>query len=361
MKKSMISAPQLNGVAKNRKSDNSKGINFRLILTNILVIFCMVLVLLATPGISYASQKLTVKTDGGGAVSIFGDLKISNNTSGDVVVILGNADITSDVDGDVVSILGKINLDAGVTGDVVNILGNVTLSGNASVGGDLVSIGTAQKAHGAKVNGQHVEIDSGTLRISRAFITILLAFFTLIIGLFTIAVSRSRLNRISAGMENNIYKKLLLGLIGFFGASIILVLLCITVVVPLLYILLLFFAEITAGIYFGRQILKVFDLKLSIYLEFFAGLLFILIVKLTLTLVVSQYNLITYLVLYSLFSIYIYSLGLGVLFDYRFGAKISSVKKANDRNTQVKVTEMEANNAALGKDLNMGGNPDESK
>lgn len=272
----------------------------------------------------------------GDRVSIFGDISVDKNTVGDIVAIFGSIEVNKSVQGDVVSVFGNVNVKDNIEGEVVSVMGDVTLDGsisrdvvivfgkvkmteNAVVNGDLVTIGTIEREAGAKVFGQEVKVNIAFLMVARTVVTIVLAFLVLILGLVIIAIFKDRAVNISLTVEENIGRKIALGFLGQIGFLIIMILLSIVAIGPLLYLFLLVAAEVVISIYFGKQILKVFNANLNVYLEFITGLATVTLLKILLTLIIPQIGFVPYLIAYVIFDIFIRAWGIGILVDTKFG------------------------------------------
>ena len=274
------------------------------------------------------AEGVSVSSDTGDRVSLFDDIKIDSEVKGNVISVLGNVDVDKAVDGQVVVVFGDVTINANVSGQVVTVFGNTRLTSGAIVQKDLITLGSIEKESGSRVLGQEVRIfgeymniDIGALLYLRLAIMLLFTLAVLVIGLLVLAVSRKRYEEITASIEKNIGKKLLLGFLAYLGASILFVLLIVTLVAPVLYIVLLVMAAIVASIYLGRTILKTFSPKNSIYMEFVTGLISITLIKLLLIFLVPQEGIILSFALLAIFGIFVNSIGLGGLTEYKFVKK----------------------------------------
>lgn len=274
------------------------------------------------------AEGISVSSDTGDKVSLFEDIKIDREIRGNVISVLGNVDINKPVDGQVVVVFGDITVNADVSGQVVTVFGNTRLTSGAVLQKDLITLGSIEKESGARVLGQEVRIfgkymniDIGALLYLKLSIMLLFTLAVLVIGLLVLAVSRKKYEEITASIEKNIGKKLLLGFLAYMGASILALLLVLTLVGPVLYIILLVMAAIVASIYLGRIILKTFSPSNSIYMEFITGLISITLIKLLLIFIVPQEGIILSFALLALFEVFINSIGLGGLTEYKFVKK----------------------------------------
>jgi cytoskeletal protein CcmA (bactofilin family) len=277
--------------------------------------------------VAYA-EGVSVSSDTGDRVSLFDDIKIDSEVKGNVISVLGNVEVNKPVDGQVVVVFGDVTINGNVSGQIVTVFGNTRLTSGAVVQKDLITLGSIERENGSKVLGQEVRIfgeymniDIGALLYLRLAIMLLFTLAVLVIGLLVLALSRKKYEEITASIEKNIGKKLLLGFLAYMGASILLVLLIITLVAPVLYIVLLVMAAVVASIYLGRTILKTFSPKNSIYMEFITGLISITLIKLLLIFLVPQENIILSSALLAIFGIFINSIGLGGLAENKLVKK----------------------------------------
>lgn len=277
--------------------------------------------------VAYA-EGVSVSSETGDRVSLFDDIKIDSEVKGNVISVLGNVQIDKPVDGQVVVVFGDVTVNSDVSGQVVTVFGNTKLTSGAVIHKDIITLGSIQKESGSRVLGQEVRIfgeymniDIGALLYLRLAIMLLFTLAVLVIGLLVLALSRKRYEEITASIEKNVGKKLLLGFLAYLGASILVVLLIITLVAPVLYIVLLVMAAIVASIYLGRTILKTFSPKNSIYMEFITGLISITLVKLLLIFLVPQEGIIYSFILLTVFGVFINSIGLGGLTEYKLVKK----------------------------------------
>jgi hypothetical protein len=268
---------------------------------------------------------VAISSENGDRVSLIDDIKITNPVMGNVISVLGNVSVNSKINGQVVAVFGDITVNAEVAGQVVTVFGNTILKPGATVGGDVITIGSLTKDEGAKVNGQEVRIlgESMNLDISafvylRLAIMILFTLAVLIVGLLILVISKEKYKKISQHIEKDVGRKLLLGVLSLLCSSILLLLLLVTLIAPLLYIVILILSSVTASIYFGRLILKTFSQKNSIYTEFVTGLVSITLLKLLLLFMVPQDELLLGLALVGIVDLFIYSLGLGIHMEERY-------------------------------------------
>lgn len=272
-----------------------------------------------------AGDGISLSSENGDKISLFDDVTITTPVKGNVVSVLGNVTVDSNISGQVVAVFGDITVNAEVSGQVVTVFGNTILSNGAVVKGDVITMGSLSKTDGASVLGQEVRIlgesmnlDIGAIVYLRLVIMILFTLAVLIIGLLILVISKEQYTKIAKNIERNIGKKLLLGILSFLGASILLLLLLVTLIAPILYIVVLVLSTITASMYLGRLILKTFSPANSIYMEFITGLISITLIKLILLFLVPQQDLLLGLGLVGLLDLFVYSVGLGIHMEERY-------------------------------------------
>lgn len=277
---------------------------------------------------------IEVSSQSGDRVSLFNDINVDSNVNGNVICVLGNVSVNSQVSGQVISVFGNVTVDSQVGGQVVTVFGNTKLTGKALVNGDVITLGSLDKESGAKILGQEVRIfgeymnvDIQALLYLRLALLLLFALAVLVIGLLVLTVSRKRYEEMAKLIEYNSGKKLILGFLAYAGATILAVLLLITLIAPVLYLVLLIIATIPACIYFGRLILRALNPKNSIYMEFVTGLITITLVKLLLLYLLPQDGILISLILLGVFGIFVNSVGLGVMMEARFVKKPADAVK----------------------------------
>lgn len=271
------------------------------------------------------AEGISINSENGDRISIFDNINVTQPVMGNVICVLGNISVDSRVSGQVVAVFGDIHINSDVSGQVVTLFGNTTLEKTATVAGDVITIGSLSKETGARVLGQevrilgeHMNLDISAIIYLRLAILILFTLAVLAVGLLILFLSRDHYNKISQRIENDMGRKLLLGFLSFLGASILLLLLLVTLIAPLLYVVVLVLSTITASMYVGRLILKTFSQKNSIYTEFMTGLGSITLLKLLLLFLVPQEDLLLGLGLIGLIDLCIYALGLGIHMEERY-------------------------------------------
>ena len=291
-------------------------------------VLLLILAFFLFAAVAVYAEGISISSDPGDRVSLFDDVKVDKEVKGNVISVLGNVEVDEPVDGQVVAVFGDITVNSSVSGQVVDVFGNTTLGSGAVIGKDLVTLGSIDKAAGAKVLGQEVRVfgeymnlDIGALLYLRLALMLLFSLAVLVLGLLALVVSRKKYEDITLLIEKNTGKKLLLGFLAYLGASIMTLLLIVTLVAPILYIVLMVIAEVVAGIYLGRMILRAFSPKNSIYVEFITGFISITLIKLLLIFLVPQDGIILGLLLLAVFSVFVNSVGLGGLAEYKLVKK----------------------------------------
>jgi hypothetical protein len=296
------------------------------------VCLMLFIITLVTGFSSVYAEGVSISSETGDKISLFENIKIDNPVSGNVITLLGNTEVNSNVNGQVITVFGDATVNSRVSGQVITVFGNTTLTKKADIKGNLVTLGSSQKESGAAVSGQEVRIlgeymniDIAALLYLRLALLILYALAVLVIGLLMIAVKKKQYEALTSRIEEDIGKKLLLGILAYIGISILLILLIITLVAPILYLVVIIVAAIPASIFFGRLILKAFNPKNGIISEFITGFITITLIKLLLLYLLPQGSLLVSLALVAVFDFFINSLGLGILMDAKYVKKTETV------------------------------------
>jgi len=294
-----------------------------------LAILLLLLVLFIT-GSNVHAAGISVSSNNGGTVAVMRNIKIDRATAGNIVVVMGNLDIDADVLGNVLVIMGSVRINSKVSGEIVSVLGDVELTGRSEVYGNIISVmGAINKAKEARIIGEEMEILGQSSKESfksnmdfflflRTTLIIALSIFTLLIGLLLITVSKEKYMRVSLNIDNRTGKKIAIGFLGFIGLTILALLFFITLVVPVIYIILLIMGGIFSSIYFGKVILGAFNGGNNVYAGFITGLTTITLIKVLLTFFVPQSGFVLNIILYLLFTVFINSLGIGIMLDSWF-------------------------------------------
>lgn len=272
-----------------------------------------------------AGRGVFISSENGDKISIFDDVDIRDAINGNVVTVLGDISVDSEVNGQVVAVFGDVTVDSRISGQVVTVFGNTILKENAVVDGDVITIGSLNKAAGARVLGQEVRIlgesmnlDIGALLYFRLATMILFTLAVFIVGLLILTIARDQYANMSKNIEKNTGRKLVLGILSLLAATILFLLLLVTLIAPVMYMAVLLLSTITASMYLGRLILKRFSTSNSVYMEFITGLISITLVKLLLIFLVSQQDPLLGIGLSGTFGFLVFSMGLGIHMEERY-------------------------------------------
>lgn len=261
----------------------------------------------------------------GEIVSFFREVRIPSDTvvNDDVVSLFGDVLIQGNVKGDVITIFGKARIEGEVEGDVVSILGGITVASMGRINGGAIAI----LGHGIDNNGLIRQEEYSILGFAPSgwsassmlfFLFLILTFFKqlLAFGMSLIAVLlfNDRFDRMAFGANEDTGKKLLVGLLVYFGSFIGVAILVMTVIGAPLILLLLpailllgFLGNTTIKVALGRKIALHFNKKWNIVMELLTGALIFGLLEVTLI-----GNLITFALKF---------IGIGELIDSHFGER----------------------------------------
>ncbi len=244
------------------------------------VLFLLVPLILITVNV-FASNEDTI--------SIMNNVKIDRPLNGDVVVIMGDIDTEYPVNGDVVAVMGNIHLSDDVDGDVVAVLGDVIIDPQVNIIGDVVAIGAGglKVAPGATIQGETVNLSLGNVNVyQRDFaINILgkVGYLTLLVlGFILTALSNQKINNCLIDFEQNIIRKIIVGI----SAPVIFVVatpILLITIIGLPIAMILFFVAHLLGLavvctYIGRKIMELFNNKTTLYGEYAIGAILLAII-----------------------------------------------------------------------------------
>jgi hypothetical protein len=287
------------------------------------VILVSLIFLLFVPSLVSAAQNdLTISN-----LVFLKDKKITAQSCGNVIVVYGSADIQTNVNGNVIVVFGKATVNGKVSGDVVSILGELDIKDNTSIEGNLVSYGRLVKGNNVEVSGLGVaaNIDFISLfKTNGVIINTMIAYalFILIAGLILISVFTARYRVMSNSMGSRSSRRMLLGVLVIVGCTIILAFMVFMIAVPILYTMLLVFADIVASIYVGSFVFKNNHEKTTIYLQFFLGHIMVSIIKIVPLILLpegSYMALMIYGIFYLILQFTMSSFGMGTVIDTAFG------------------------------------------
>ncbi len=289
----------------------------------IAVFFMLVLAVFILAASPAAAEGISVSAENGDKVGLFEDVSVDREMTGNVIAVLGNVKVDSKVNGIVVTVFGDADVNAEVTGQVVTVFGNSIL-GEHAVTGNLITLGSVEKKDGARVLGQEVRIfgelmniDIGAILYLRVAVVIIFAAAVLIIGLLVLLIYRKKYEDMTQNIENRLDRKIILGFLAYLGTTILMAMMVITLIAPALYLIILIMSSITSSIFFGRLILKALNPSKNILMEFVTGLVTVTLVKLLLIYIVPQEDIILDFVLLGAFSVFINSIGLGIILEAR--------------------------------------------
>lgn len=303
----------------------------------ILIIIIAILVLSAVPALG---KGISVSSNGGDDIRILEDSNINNPLNGNAIVVIGDISVNSRVSGHVIAVFGEVTVNSEVFGQVITIFGDTSLNDNSVVMGDVITIGSLHKSAGATILGQEVRIlgesmnlDIGAIAYLQLFVLILFMIATLVVGLMAMLISGTAYKNISSNLDKNIGRKIILGILSFFGASALLLLLLVTLIAPVLYIVILIMSTVTASMFFGRLILKSFSQKNSIYAEFITGLISITLVKLLIVFLIPKESILVGFALVGALDLIINSVGLGIHVEQHY-IKVNESNSGNKGRTE---------------------------
>lgn len=287
-----------------------------------LLVLCVIIMSFA---VSVAAEGIYVRSESGDKIRILENAEISEPIQGNAVFVLGDVTVRSKVGGHVITVFGDVTVNSAVSGQVVSLFGNTVLKENAQVMGDVITIGSLTKSDSAVINGQEVRIlgesmnlDIGAFSYLRLIISLLFTLAVFIIGTLSLLISRKRYHSIAKRLDISFSRKIILGMLAFTGASALLLILLLTLIAPLIYIILMLIASIPAFMFLGRKILKSFSPKNSMFTEFVTGLVTVTLVKLIVIFLIPQRSILLSVIIIGLISIFIYSLGLGIMVEQHY-------------------------------------------
>lgn len=266
-----------------------------------------------------------INTDNGDRIAVLEDIKSNDKTQGNVITVIGNININDEVDGDIVALVGNIRVNAKVTGHVVSVFGEIELAEGANIGGHVVSVGNINKRLGAQVSGEVVELyrqgqesEPGKTTVAGALLVLIFSLAVLILGVLLIAISKDKYAAFSENVDYNAGKKLLTGFGGLLCATIVTVVLAITVITPVLYLAFMVAAGVFSSIYAGKIILKAFKSGNSAYLQLITGLATITFIKTALIFIAPWDEYMVNSILYLCFVAFINSMGIGIMLNTKW-------------------------------------------
>lgn len=295
------------------------------------VILITLLLLLFVPRVVSAAQNDLAISN----LIILEDQQIDEEGYGNVTVVFGTADIKTDINGSVIVVFGKATINGNISGDVVSAFGEVHIQGDSHVQGNLVSVGKLEKADGAEINGNKFLIDVDFISFFKSNgilinALIICSLIILVAGLILISIFTGRYRAMSYSMESAVIRRIVLGGLVVISLTILLAFLVFLIIPPVLYILLMMFADIIASIYLGTIIFKNNYQRSAIYLEFFVGHIIISILKIVPLIILpagSYTALMIYGICFIVLELAMGSFGIGTIIDTSFGKNTVLIKK----------------------------------
>ncbi|WP_024833159.1 hypothetical protein [Ruminiclostridium josui] len=293
-------------------------------------ILVSLLFILFIPCIASASQ-----FDFSNKMVFFEDKVITQDNKGNVTVVIGDADIKTSINGSVIVVLGKASINGIIGGDVVSIFGDVYIKDRSLIQGNVVSMGKLKSDNDVVINGTKVDINVDIISLfkSHGIIInglIILALLTLVAGLILISIFSGRYRVMSYKMRQGISRRIIMGGLIVIGFTIIVIFLLFLIVAPIIYILLLMFADIVASIFVGTFIFKENYDRTTIYLQFLVGEILVSILKIVPLILIPSGSYTAMLIYGICFIILQFSMaffGIGTIIDTGFGKESISANK----------------------------------
>jgi hypothetical protein len=286
-------------------------------MKKILILIVALLLLIPAPALAQG------KND---RVQIQGDITVNADEviMGDTIAIFGDINIDGKVTGDAVAVFGDIRVNGEVMGDVTAVGGRIIRGETSKVYGKITEV----KISGVKdildsITRQGINLGPGIMRHNWSFNTNwgyswfkfvrflgLLAVGTLVIILFPNSTKIA-----AGGVEKEIGRKILIGLLIFMLTPVALLLLLITLIgIPLIPLLLLliyaagFFGYLCISIHIGKRLNERLKIKQEVLLEYALGALLLWLIQLV-------------PIIGGLTSLIVLIMSLGITADTRFGTK----------------------------------------
>ena len=211
------------------------------------------------------SASVVVRDDGSVVVR-------GNRNSNDIVRLFSDAVVYSGdhVDGDVVAVFGSVRVEGEVEGSTVAVFGSVDLRRGAVVHGDAVAVGGAlREDESTHVSGQTVQVGFLPLTLGLPGLPVVLGMIiltwlvSLFFGWMAAALFPARLARVAVTASRRTLASLLLGIASGPLACMAVIVLLVTVVgipiavlLPLVYIAMLYAGQLAATYVLGCKIMR---------------------------------------------------------------------------------------------------------
>jgi hypothetical protein len=169
---------------------------------------------------------------------------------GDVVCVGGNASVAGRVLGDIVVVGGTLELSGAVDGQVVAVGSTVTFGPDASVGEDVVTVGSVVDDAGLEYGGQRVNVIPvfgiptargafGVFSAILGWMALLRVFLVFVVILAYLALAPRQVLELSERVRSGYVRALLIGLVAHVAMLVLSLLLAITVIgLPVLLVLM---------------------------------------------------------------------------------------------------------------------------
>lgn len=283
------------------------------------------IIMLFPTTVAFAEKDISI-ADGHDVVKVSGDIYVQEGTviSGDVVTVSGDIYINGTVNGDAVAVFGNIIVNGVVAGDAVTVTGKIDIGDTGKVGGN-----TVEALGGAFSGGKGFKnIIPRRDRMPWGSLPLDMFSFMRAVGLFIFAsliylIMPKPIENMSSTIEQNIGKRIGLGVLLLFGSPLAMIIISVALVVTIIGIVVVPFAwlaYVVAGLiamvpiymYIGKKAMNLIGTKEPTnYLSMTVGIFGIWLLK--------------YLIEFggyysgwvnSLISLFIFILGTGTLLDY---------------------------------------------
>jgi len=201
-----------------------------------------------------------------------GAVRVHGSSDNDIVRLFSDAVIEpgEHVDGDVVAVFGSVRVEGVVEGSTVAVFGSVDLRRGAVVRGDAIAVGgVLREGAGSRVSGQTVQVGFLPLTLGLPGLPVVLTLIvlawlvSLFFGWIAAALFPARLARVAVTASRRTLASLLLGIASGPLACLAVIVLLVTVVgipiavlLPLVYIAMLYAGQLAATYVLGCKIMR---------------------------------------------------------------------------------------------------------
>lgn len=227
----------------------------------------------------------------GDIVGILGDVKLEGQAQGDVVAILGDIEVQGEVQGDVVAVLGDIEATEEIQGDAVAVLGDVAVKNK--INGEAVSVlGSIILEQGGEVFGKITEVEIGQINENihldfpplagffSWWFKLVKLVFVFALAVLILAIMPNRVEKMAGSLEEEVIKKILVGLGVLVGTPIIVFALIISLMgLPLIPLfvgglfLIRLLGFVAIALFVGKRIERVGGLEINTFIKLALGVL----------------------------------------------------------------------------------------